>query len=1575
MFSSRIFFALSAAFSGSLSAQLVPIAWVASQAAPPATTFTAGQFNDAKRWNLPTGAAIAPAGSPAAIGTSQYDESPRGTAAMPTGSVLRLTPANPATETLAFTDVPVNPAWQEVTVEFSLQAARLVLGPETRPPQPARWRQTGVFIAFLDDKDAEVGLGQGVFVMHTRPWQRFQRTIGVPEQAKKLRVYAGLWQAAGEVEIDDIVLTPSTQTRFVDATPPAQLNWGKEPIVIESPRRGHLSLDGIWKFAPAVGPTLKEIKSGWGYAVVPKAWNRDAVVARGEGRMWSSFDGEQVSQAWYARPITIPADWAGRAVLIDFERVSTDAVVQIDGKDVGAIRWPGGTVDLTKFVTAGKTHDLRVRVIAADDRNEVVNYMGYVNEPRSVARLDNRGIIRSVTLLSRPRGAYLEGVQVITRTRTNEVEVAMDLADVRTAGPVQVRAEMVGPDGLVEQTFRSTVPVSAQAKQTVRTRWPWANAKRWDVGQPNLYTLRLSLEGPVIQDALTQEFGFREFWIEGRQIFLNGTPFNLRPNNLQYGAMPKDALARGYNFGELWPDDRSRRGSDTYDNEAIAEADRVGLPISGKALSMADFVADATKWADPEVRADYQRMMGTELRRWRNHPSIMMWGHSANVFQWPGDGHPAMIGTSGNISQQEYFDRGKRVKEASDMMRKIDPTRPIFAHFNNEMGDLYTSNMYLNFLPLQEREEWLSVYATQGERPFMAVEFGLPLYASLTRGRAGYSHQGTSETFLSEWCARYLGSEAYALEPEPYREQLIKRYDGTNLQAEYQPHIRTNQMERTMTRSASFLKVQNLYAESTWRSWRTLGVAGGMIPWHSPEDIPALAQVNAETLAWIAGPNQLPKPNAPDAPALTEKTKSYSPGQTLEKTVVLINDARTPKPYTGSVEIVVAGKVVKVMPLAGTLATGQQIRLPVRFTIPASAAAKTDGAVILSARIGTVQHDHRLDFRIFAPVPKSKGELTVFDPRGDSTRMLKALGYAVRPWVSGPPAGGVVVIGRGVLSDHQVVPGPLVSFVQGGGRVLVLGQDPAWLRFALQIRTAPHVARRVFPIQGDHPVVQGLDAFDLTNWNGSGHLIDSHPFFKGFEWVPVYGWHWGNRHSVTSAPMEKPHRGSWRPILETEFDLAYTPLMEMEFGAGRITLCTLDLEDQVAVDPAAYRVAQQLLRYVSTGAIKPKTGWRYAGADADRTSLRELGVVEPTPAARGPIVVGNGPVNEAELLREARDGATVIVLRRETESGPFGARYIRVERYLGSIKSPTWPEARGLSASDLRWRTYGPNWVLTGGEGIEIGADGQLGRMPVGKGVILFVQMSPGSTPADARHYFRFTRWRQTRALSQVLANAGIAFTQDELMVKLLEQPDQYYALAGPWDLQLTLPKPESPTRQWNADPGITAQARELVREDAPEKGWETHSVPAYFESYGGKWRWTDGEVVYRRVVQIPPYLAGKDLFLSVGRVDETETTFFNGTEVGKTRHWVLARGKVIPGKLVRAGRNVIALRTWDEGIHGGISGSPEYLHLRGLRDPIGLYHPDYRDDTVDLSVDEAGWSRRETDWTVADNPYRYYRW
>lgn len=66
--------------------------------------------------------------------------------------------------------------------------------------------------------------------------------------------------------------------------------------------------------------------------------------------------------------------------------------------------------------------------------------------------------------------------------------------------------------------------------------------------------------------------------------------------------------------------------------------------------------------------------------------------------------------------------------------------------------------------------------------------------------------------------------------------------------------------------------------------------------------------------------------------------------------------------------------------------------------------------------------------------------------------------------------------------------------------------------------------------------------------------------------------------------------------------------------------------------------------------------------------------------------------------------------------------------------------------------------------GAEIGADGMLARKTIGKGVADFCQIDPNRFNADIKTYFRFTRWRQTRALCQMLSNFGAQFQTDKMI-------------------------------------------------------------------------------------------------------------------------------------------------------------------------------------------------------------------
>ena len=90
-----------------------------------------------------------------------------------------------------------------------------------------------------------------------------------------------------------------------------------------------------------------------------------------------------------------------------------------------------------------------------------------------------------------------------------------------------------------------------------------------------------------------------------------------------------------------------------------------------------------------------------------------------------------------------------------------------------------------------------------------------------------------------------------------------------------------------------------------------------------------------------------------------------------------------------------------------------------------------------------------------------------------------------------------------------------------------------------------------------------------------------------------------------------------------------------------------------------------------------------------------------------------------------------------------------------------------------------------------------------------------------------------------------------------------------------------------------------------------------------------DGIVWFRKEVNLPADWAGKDLALSLGPVDDADTTWFNGALLGGVENKALPREYKVPGKTVQAGRNVIAVRVLDIGGPGGFVGQPDQMRLQ----------------------------------------------
>lgn len=148
-------------------------------------------------------------------------------------------------------------------------------------------------------------------------------------------------------------------------------------------------------------------------------------------------------------------------------------------------------------------------------------------------------------------------------------------------------------------------------------------------------------------------------------------------------------------------------------------------------------------------------------------------------------------------------------------------------------------------------------------------------------------------------------------------------------------------------------------------------------------------------------------------------------------------------------------------------------------------------------------------------------------------------------------------------------------------------------------------------------------------------------------------------------------------------------------------------------------------------------------------------------------------------------------------------------------------------------------------------------------------------------------------------------------------------------------------------DLGNWVDAGFVLREGSPgkrpspaETAWDAIPVPGQWEQApGGKYAGYDGVAWYRCFVKVPASWGGKDIALHVDRIDNYNTTYFNGTLVGEGDYeqdgWCRYR---VPSSTVKPGAfNAIVICVEDYGGAGGLReespvlyGGDEAIELKG---------------------------------------------
>ena len=401
------------------------------------------------------------------------------------------------------------------------------------------------------------------------------------------------------------------------------------PMRVKGVANPVLSLAGKWKFT--MNPP-------------PEFWRNTVDLAS-----WADVDvpGELVAQSFkisrdveypYKREILVPADFAGKRIILRFDGVYSYARVWVNGNFVrdhhgGFTSWES---DITQYVTPSRKAWITVGVAdRADDISYGSNY----------AKHYIGGILREVKLIALPEEA-LTRFQVETDFDSSfiharlKVSVAM-ASKKRERATVKLRLN--DPQG-------STVPlkidaISLSGKEPESTiEIPVAGPKTWDAEHPNLYTLEATVfaEGTE-QEALAKKVGFRQVERRGNRLYVNGKEVKLRgacrhdidPLRGRLTNPEQDrqdvVLLRGANVNFI-------RTSHYPPTEAFLEAcDRYGVYVEEEtAVCFVDAEWNVSRRAsedDPNFAARYLNQFAEMIERDRSHPSVIMWS-LGNESRW-----------------------------------------------------------------------------------------------------------------------------------------------------------------------------------------------------------------------------------------------------------------------------------------------------------------------------------------------------------------------------------------------------------------------------------------------------------------------------------------------------------------------------------------------------------------------------------------------------------------------------------------------------------------------------------------------------------------------------------------------------------------------------------------------------------------------------------------------------------------------------------------------------------------------------------------------------------------------------
>ncbi|MFJ8110490.1 glycoside hydrolase family 2 TIM barrel-domain containing protein [Streptomyces sp. NPDC096132] len=450
---------------------------------------------------------------------------------------------------------------------------------------------------------------------------------------------------------------------------PEVTSWGRLPMNAVDRRAGANSLDGDWRFQLLSAPQAP-VGGAWSTALVPGVWTMqdtdDPLRATVDLPQYLNIrmpytefpplsPVDHNPTGVYEREVDVPAEWAGRRIVLQVGAAESVLLVHVDGRPVGLSKDShlAAEFDLSGVVRPGGRSVVRLTVVKWSDASHIEDQDHWWHG----------GITRSV-LLYATDPLHLADVTV-RAARDGELRVDCRVRDAAGALPEgwYVSGEL---DGLALTQDTEFDRVNAEDERVsdflgearLHTRVP--EVRTWTAETPELYglTVRLHRADGSVADTSRHRVGFRDVEIVGRDLLVNGERIFIRGVNrhdfhpltgrtVSYEDMRADlVLLKRFGFNAIrtahYPNDPTLY--DLADELGFYVVDEADIESHDHAHEIAD---------DPRYLNAFVDRVSRMVLRDKNHPSVIIW-------------------SLGNES-----DYGANHDAAAGWVRRHDPTRPL----------------------------------------------------------------------------------------------------------------------------------------------------------------------------------------------------------------------------------------------------------------------------------------------------------------------------------------------------------------------------------------------------------------------------------------------------------------------------------------------------------------------------------------------------------------------------------------------------------------------------------------------------------------------------------------------------------------------------------------------------------------------------------------------------------------------------------------------------------------------------------------------------------------------------------